>query len=135
MVAQLRAFQDRGFQCGIYPAYFRNEESIASLWNRLNVSGIVGVIVQRLPKLPNRNPETAVKIDKRISGPETASKFLSSDDLPGVFQKRDEEPAGLLLQLDASPVLEELPRGGVYLKRTELIDGSGLCLHTWPPKP
>jgi hypothetical protein len=36
----------------------------------------------------------------RISGPETASKFLSSDHLSGVFEKRDEHPAGLLLQLD-----------------------------------
>ena len=34
---------------GIYPAYFRNEKPIASLWNCLNVSGIVGIIVQRLP--------------------------------------------------------------------------------------
>jgi hypothetical protein len=50
------------FLSGIYPAYFRNEEPISSLWNCLNVSGIVSVIVQRLPKLANRHPETAVKI-------------------------------------------------------------------------
>lgn len=57
-----------------------------------------------------------------------------NDDFSGVFQQRDEEPIRLLLQLDASPVLQQLPRSGVYLKRTELIDNSGLCLHTWPPK-
>jgi hypothetical protein len=109
LVAEFRAFQGRGFVSGIYPAYFRNEEPISSLWNCLNVSGIVSVIVQRLPKLANCHPETAVKIYKRVSGPETASKFLSSDHLSGVFQKRDEQPAGLLLQLDASPILQELP--------------------------
>ena len=124
----------RGFMSGIYPAYFRNEEPISSLWNCLNVSGIVGVIVQRLPQLANRHPEAAVKIDKRIVRPQAASKFLPADYFSGVFQERDEEPIGLLLQPDASPVLQEFPRGGVYLKRAELIDNSGLCLHTWPPK-
>jgi hypothetical protein len=98
--------------------------------NRLNISGIVGIIVQRLPKLANRHPKAAIKINEGIVEPETASKLLPADDFSGVFQQRDEEPIRLLLQLDASPVLQELPRGGVYLKRAELIDNSGLCLHT-----
>ena len=66
IVAQFRAFQRSGFLSGIYPAYFRNEEPIPSLWNCLNVSGIVGVIVQRLPQLANRHAEAAVKINERI---------------------------------------------------------------------
>jgi hypothetical protein len=132
---ELRIFAPfRGFMGGIYPAYFRNEEPISSLWNCLNVSRIVSVIVQRLPQLDNRHTEAAVKIDKRILGPQAVSKFLPADYLSGVFQERDEQPIRLLLQLDAPPVLQELPRSGVYLKRTELIDNSGLCLHTWHPK-
>jgi hypothetical protein len=79
---------------GIYPAYFRNKESIASLWNCLNVSGIIGVIVQRLPQLANRHSEAAVKINKRIVRPEAASKFLATDYLSGVFQQRDKKPMG-----------------------------------------
>ncbi len=114
----------------IYPPDFRNEEPIPSLWNCFNVSGIFGTIVQRLPQLANRHAEAAVKIYERISRPEAAAKFLSSDYFSGVFQKRDKEPMGLLLQPDAFPVLQQFPRGGVYLKRTELIDNSGLCLHT-----
>src|ERR1700722_16668864 len=97
ILAEFRAFLGRAFLSGIYPAHFRNEEPISSLRNCLNVSGIVSVIVQRLSKLANRHPETAVKIYKRISRPETASKFVSSDYFSGVFQKRDEQPAGLLL--------------------------------------
>ena len=124
----------RGFMSGIYPAYFRNKEPISSLWNCLNVSGIVSVIVQRLPQLANRHAEAAVKINERIVGPEAASKFLPADDFSGVFQERDEEPIGLLLQPYASPVLQELSRGGVYLKRAELIDDSGMCLHILAPK-
>jgi hypothetical protein len=123
-----------GFMSRIYPADSRNKEPISSLRDCLNVAGIIGVIVQRLPKLANRHPEAAVKINEGIVTPEAASKFLPADDFSGVFQERDEEPIRLLLQLDASPVLEELSRGDVYLKWTELKDNSGLCLHTWPPK-
>jgi hypothetical protein len=114
--------------------YLSDEESISPLWNRLDVSGIVNVIVQRLPQLANRHAEAAVKIDKCILGPQAVSKFLPADYLSRVFQECDEEPIRLLLQLDASPVLQELPRSGAYLKRTELIDNSGLCLHTGHPK-
>jgi hypothetical protein len=79
---------------GIYSAYFRNKESISSLWNCLDVSGIFGVIVQRLPQLANRHPEAAVKINERIVRPEAASKFLATDYFSGVFQERDEESMG-----------------------------------------
>jgi hypothetical protein len=126
--------QCRGFRSGIDPAYFSNKEPISSLGNCLNVSGIVGVIVQCLPQLAHRHPEAAVKINERIVRPEAASKFLPADNLSGVFQKRDEQPTGQLLQPDASPVLQEFPRGGVYLKRAELIDNSGMCLHTLAPR-
>jgi hypothetical protein len=134
IVAQCIVAQGRGLMSGIYPAYFRNKKPISSLCNCLNVSGIFGVIVQRLPELANRHPEAAVKINERIVTPEAASKFLATDDFSGVFQERDEEPIGLLLQPYASPVLQEFPRGGVYLKRAELIDNSGICLHVLAPK-
>jgi hypothetical protein len=123
-----------GLMSGLYPADLGNKEPISSLWNRLNVSGIFGVIVERLPKLANRHSKAAVKINERIAGPEAASKFLPADDLSGVFEERDEDPIRLLLQPYTSPVLQEFPRGGVYLKRAELIDNSGLCLHTLAPK-
>jgi hypothetical protein len=118
---------------GIYPAHFSNKEPISSLGNCLNVSGIFGIIVQRLPKLANRHPEATVKINERIVTPEAVSKFLPTDEFSGVFQERDEEPMGLLLQPYASPVLQEFAGSGVYLKRTELIDNFGMRLHTSPP--
>jgi hypothetical protein len=86
-----------GLISGVYPVHFRNKEPISSLWNCLNVSGIVGVIVQRLTQLAHCHAESAIKINERIARPEAASKFLSADDLSGVFEQRDEEPIGLLL--------------------------------------
>ena len=70
---------------GVYAAYFRNEETISPFWNCLNVPGIISVIVQRLPKLANRHAEAAVKIDKRILGPQALSKSLPADNLSRVF--------------------------------------------------
>jgi hypothetical protein len=79
---------------GIYPAYFRNKEPIASLGNCLDVAGGFGVIVQRLPQLSNRHAEAAVKIDERISRPEAASKFVATNYFSGAFKECDEEPMG-----------------------------------------
>jgi hypothetical protein len=121
-------------QSGVHSSDFGNKEPISVLWDGLDVSRILGVVVQRLPELANRYAEAAIEIDERIAGPEATSKFLATDDFSGVFQQHEEELIGLLLQPDASSVLEEFCRGGVYLKRAELIDNSGLCLHTWPPK-
>jgi hypothetical protein len=134
IVAQFIIVRFRSFRSGLYPPYFRNEEPIASLWNRLDIARIFGVIVQRLPKLANRHPKTAIEIDKRISRPETISKFLAADDFTRSFEEDEEEPIGLLLQPYRSPVLEKFARGGVYLKRAESIDGSWMCLHTWAPQ-
>jgi hypothetical protein len=85
------------FRSGIYPAYFGNKKPIPSLWNRLNVSGIFGIIVQRVPQLANRHSKAAVKINERIVRPEAGSELLPADDFSGVFQERDEEPTRLLL--------------------------------------
>jgi hypothetical protein len=116
----------------IYTAYFRNKEPISSLWNCLNVSGVFGIIVQRLPELANRHPKATVKINERIVTPQPASQLLPADDFSGVFEQRDEQPIRLLLQPYASPVFQEFPRGGVYLKRAELIGNSGLFAHLAP---
>ena len=113
----------------------RTKETIAPLGNGLYISRTFGIVAKRLSQLAHRHAEAAVEINERIAPPETASQFLPADDFSRAFKQCDKEPIRLLLQLDASPVLQEFPRGGVNLKRAELIDNSGLCLHTWPPKP
>jgi hypothetical protein len=112
----------------------RTKETIAPLGNGLYISRTFGIVAKRLSQLAHRHAEAAVEINERIARPEAASKFLSSDDFSRAFKQCDKEPIGLLLQPNASPVLQQLPRSGVHLKRTELIDNSGLCLHTWPPE-
>jgi hypothetical protein len=95
------------FWSGIRSTDLRNKEPISALWNGLDVSGIFGVVVQRLSEFANRYPETAVEVDEGIAGPEAAAKFLAADDFSRGFEEDEEEPIGLLLQPDGSPVLEE----------------------------
>jgi hypothetical protein len=78
-----------------------NEETVASLGNRLDVSGILGVIPQRLPHFANRNSQTAIKIDKGVALPDSALDFLTSDNPSGIFQKDHEQTKRLLLQFYA----------------------------------
>jgi hypothetical protein len=78
------------------------------LRNGLDVSGIFGVIVQRLSELANRYPEAAVEVDEGVAGPEAAAKFLAADEFSGSFEEHEEEPTGLLLQPYGSPILHEL---------------------------
>jgi hypothetical protein len=122
------------FRFGFYSAYFRNKKPITPFWDGLDESGSFGVIAERLPELADSHAEAAVEINEGIAGPEAASKFLAADDFSGAFEKHEKQPKGLLLQLDAFPVLQELRRGGVYLKRAESIDGSWKCLHTLAPR-
>ena len=78
------------------------------LWNGLDVSGIVSVVIQRFSEFANRHSEAAVEVNEGITGPEVASKFLTADNFSGSFEKYEEEPIGLLLQPYGSPVLQEL---------------------------
>jgi hypothetical protein len=84
----------RGVMSCIHTADVTDKESISALRDGLNIAGIIGVIVQRIPQLTHRHPQAAVKINKRIAGPEAASKFFTTDYFSGIFQERDEEPMG-----------------------------------------
>ncbi len=91
------------------------------------------VIVKGLSELSNGYTEAAIEVDEGVAGPKEGAELLAGDDLARGVEERDEEAKGLLLQLDASAVLEEFSGGGVYLERAELIDHSGMCLHTVAP--
>jgi len=98
----------RDFQSGIHSSDFGNKEPITALWNGLDVSRILGVVVQRLSEFANRHTEATVEVDEGIAGPEAAAKLLAADDFSGAFEEHEEEPTGLLLQPYWSPVLQEL---------------------------
>ena len=78
------------------------------LWDGLDVSGIVSVVIQRFSELANRHPEAAVEVNEGIARPEAVAKFLAADDLSGSLEEHEEEPIRLLLQPYGSPVLQEL---------------------------
>ena len=110
------------------------QETIAPLGNGLYISRTFGIVAKRLSQLAHRDAEAAVKVDERIFRPDTASQLLAGNDLSGALQKHDQKPKRLLLQLYAPAVLQQFAGGGVYLKRTEEVHNSGMCLHILPPK-
>ena len=110
------------------------QETIAPLGNGLYISRTFGIVAKRLSQLAHRDAEAAVKVHERIVTPEAASKFHPANYHSGILQKRNEEPMGLFLQLYAPAVLQQFAGGGVYLKRTEEVHNSGMCLHILPPK-
>ena len=80
------------FCSGIHSPDLRNEEPIAAFRNRLDVTGIFGVIVQRFSEFANRHLEAAVEVNEGIAGPKADAKLLAADDFSGSFEEHDEEP-------------------------------------------
>jgi hypothetical protein len=112
--------------------YGRLEKAITSFRNCLDIPGTLGVVAQRLSQLANVDAQAAVKIDEGIFRPDAAPQFLAADHLSRIFQKHNQKPKRLLLQLYALSIFEEFARGDVYLKQAESIDGIGLGLHNQP---
>jgi hypothetical protein len=98
----------RNFRNGIHSPDLRYKEPVSALRDGLDVSGIFGVVVQRVPEFANRHPEAAVEVDEGVAGPEAAAKLLAADDFSGSFEEHEEEAIGLLLQPYGSPILHEL---------------------------
>ena len=72
-----------------------------------------GVVAKRLPQFAYSYAEAAVEVDKRIVAPDAMAQVVAGDHLSGVFQKNDQKPEGLLLQLHPIPVFPEFARDGI----------------------
>ena len=110
------------------------KETIAPLGNGLYISRTFGIVAKRLSQLAHRDAEAAVKVDERPLPARYGFSAPRGYDLSGALQKHDQKPKRLLLQLYAPAVLQQFAGGGVYLKRTEEVHNSGMCLHILPPK-
>ena len=73
----------------------RGNESIPALRNCLDITGILGRIVQRPPQLIYRRVQTSFKIDKRPFAPEVVSQLLASHQISGMRQKSQQDLKGL----------------------------------------
>ncbi len=110
----------------------RSEKAVTTFGNRFDVAGILGVVPERLPQFANRNPETAVEVDEGVVPPDAVAQIVAGDDLPCIFQERDQEPEWLLLQLYPVPVFQELAGGGIHLEGAEPKERTERRLHIAP---
>ena len=60
------------------------------------------------------------------------AQVVAGDHLPGVFQKNDQKPEWLLLQLHPIPVFPEFARDGIHLERAEPIERTDRRVHVSP---
>src|ERR1700751_2860532 len=113
----------------------RREEAISALGNGLDVAGVLGIITQRLPQFANGNSEAAIEVDKRIVAPDAMAQVVAGNHLSGVFQKNDQKPEWLLLQLYPVPVFPEFARVAIHLERAEPIERTTRRVHVSPRSP
>ena len=102
------------------------------LGNGLDVAGVLGIIAKRLPQFANGYTEAAVEVDKRIVAPDAMAQVVAGDHLSGIFQKNDQKPEWLLLQLHPIPVFQEFARDGIHLERAEPIERTDRRVHVSP---
>src|SRR5690349_18041554 len=114
---------------GYFRIDLRSEEAISALGNGLDVAGVLGIIAKRLPQFANGHTEAAVEVDKRIVAPDAMAQVVAGDHLSGVFQKNDQKPEWLLLQLHPIPVFPEFARDRIHLERAEPIERTDRRVH------
>ena len=117
---------------GDFRIALRSEEAISALGNGLDVTGMLGIIAKRLPQFANGYSEAAVEVDKRIVAPDAMAQVVAGDHLSSIFQKNDQKPEGLLLQLHPVPVFQEFARDGIHLERSEPKESTERRVHVSP---
>ena len=83
----------------------RSDEAIAAAGQGLDVTGLLGVIRERLTDLPDAEVQPLLEIHEGVAAPDFSLDLLSGNDLATVSGKQDQDFEGLPLQVDhpASP--------------------------------
>ena len=78
-------------------------------------SRALGVILQRLPKLPDRAPDAVVGIEENTFAPNPRDDFIPGDNLVLVLNEQDKYLQGDTLQLQDVPAAAQPPETEVKL--------------------
>src|SRR5580700_2026928 len=94
----------------------RRDEPIAPPRQSFNEAWTVGRIPQHFTQAHHRVVQSVVKVDKRISGPQTFAKLIPGDHISRFFQQDDEDLEGLFREFDPKTVFAQLKCFEVNLK-------------------
>jgi len=97
----------------------RGEKPIASAGHRLDESWSGSRISERFSNLVDGRIESAVKLDKCVSGPQPLLQFFARDHLAGILEQQGQDAERLFLQRDLQAVLPEFPGFDVHLEGPE----------------
>lgn len=87
------------------------DESIPPPGNRLDVSGPIGGVAERIAEFVHRGIETLVVIHRRSLGPDPVLKFLTGDFFPRSLQKHRQNLEWLFGEFEGNAVLVQFFRG------------------------
>ena len=113
----------------------RSDKSIPTLGHRFDVERLVGGVTQCLAQLHHRRVQAVSEINECICRPQNEPQFLARDDLPGVFEKEDENAERLLPHLDRNPGAAQFLPLRIDLEHPEAPNLRGVRWRCHQPTP
>src|SRR6267154_1391775 len=95
-------------------------EAVARARHSFHIAGVFGGVAQRDAQTIGGSIQSAVKIDKRVAGPEALLQRLPADRFARPFEESDQNLKGFALQLDFQSVLPQFACLPIQLKWTKL---------------
>src|SRR5215471_4188823 len=97
------------------------QKAVAVSRNGLNITGTVGGISQRGPQLGHGFVEASVKIHEGLRGPQPLPDLLPRHQVARMLHEEGEDLKRLVLEFYTDPVLAQLGRFEVHLKRAKAL--------------
>jgi hypothetical protein len=105
---------DDGDECGQSGAFvYLADEPVASPGERLDISGFLGGVAERVPQPSNGGVDALIEFDNGFAGPEFAPDFLARDQIAGPLQEHEQDLKRLILQPDFRASFTQFPRADV----------------------
>jgi hypothetical protein len=89
-----------------------------------------GIVLQRFSQLAHSDPQADVKVDKRVHLPDSALNLRPDHYFACIFQKNEEQPERLILNLHPLTLLQKFARGRVHREGAKSIDRLWRSLHS-----
>jgi len=99
-----------------------SDEAVSTARDRLNETRILGIVINGCAKLFEDDVEASVKVDLSAFGPESLAQLFPGNDSAWPFQQKNQDPEGLVLNLDAYTVAHQRAIGRICLEQSKKED-------------
>jgi len=99
-----------------------SDEAVPAAGNRFNETRVLGIVVNGGAKFLEDDVEATVKVDIGAFGPESLAQLFTRNDFACPFQQKNQDPEGLVLNLDAYTVAHQRAIGRICLEQSKTED-------------